>query len=408
MWSAAHFRRLGLIGGSLVLAVGAWVLWTSADPHGMPAAVAGILAVLLTVGGGVCSRSYKDHIGGAVLGGCAVPYAFLAGLGRAAASSQTAGLGRSHFLVACAAVLVVAVIGGVVQEEHDEVYLAAGIAGDDRRAGRGGRPGRRTPTRSSSRPGPAPWPIAAIGFLPGLAMRLVRFPMPELIDGAPQVGPGGQQQRATLPPGNDEPVDTEAIGRRTRRGHELLTGLVAACALVTVVWRVRCSRSPRCTAAAAPGRMAWPASSAWCSSPGPGCCGAPRRSAALIGGGVIAETMRCWSARPCSCPRRPSRPGTSPWCWPVGLLLLLVGFALPGRALSPRWARTRRPARRAAAGLGHPGAAGRARRLQHGAVGRSLTARPRSIAAHGGPSDLTVRAGPVALVDCRRGFETAA
>lgn len=338
MWSGVHFRRLGLVGGALVLAIGAWVLWSSDDPHGMPAAVAGILAVLLTVSGGIASRSYKDHIGGAVLGGCAVPYAFLAGLG-VLPLSATAGLGRSHFIVACAAVLVVAVVGGVVQDEHDEVYVAAGIAAAiGAIAAAVGLATHASPVKVAAGAGTVA--IAAIGFLPGLSMRLVRFPMPVLIDGAPQVGANGQQQssRAQLPAGNDDPVDTEAIGRRTRRGHELLTGLVAACALVAALGALVLAFS-----APNGGESAWNLSMA-------GILGLVlisrarllRRTAqvtALIGGGVIAEAFVLVGAA-----RHVSVTAQQTWYFAVvlavGLILLLVGFALPGRTLSPRWARS--------------------------------------------------------------------
>lgn len=336
MWSATHFRRLGLIGGALVLAVGAWVMWTSGDPHGMPAAVAGILAVLLTIAGGICSRSYKDHIGGAVLGGCAVPYAFLAGLG-VLPLAGSAGLGRDHFIVGCAAVLIVAVIGGVVQEEHDEVYVAAGIAATiGALAAAVGVATHASPVKLAAGAGTVA--IAAIGFLPGLSMRLVRFPMPVLIDGAPQVGAGGQQQRAQLPAGNDEPVDTEAIGRRTRRSHELLTGLVAACALVTLVGSFVLAFS-----APHSGTGAWDLAMA-------GIFGLVLASrarllrrtpqvTALIGAGVLAEAMVLIGAT-----RHVSSTAQQTWYFAVvlavALLLLLVGFGLPGRTLSPRWART--------------------------------------------------------------------
>ena len=335
MWSAIHFRRLGLIGGALVLAIGAWVLWQAQNPHGMPAAVAGILAVLLTVAGGICSRSYKDHIGGAVLGGCAVPYAFLAGLG-VLPITESEQLGRSHFIVACAAVLIVAVIGGVIQEEHDEVFVAAGVAATiGALAGAVGLGTHASPVKLAAGAGTVA--IAAIGFLPGMSMRLVRFPMPALIDGAPQVGIG-QQQRAQLPAGNDEPVDTEAIARRTRRTHELLTGLVAACSLVAAL-------SAFVLAFSAPhtGYGAWELS-----------MGAIlglvlisrsrllRRTpqvTALIGGGLLAEAFVLIGAT-----RHLSPSAQQSWYFALvfgaALLLLVVGFVLPGRTLSPRWART--------------------------------------------------------------------
>ena len=336
MWSGVHFRRLGLVAGALVLAIGAWVLWSAQDPHGMPAAVAGILAVLLTIAGGICSRSYKDHVGGAVLGGCAVPYAFLAGLG-VLPLSQTAGLGRSHFIVACAAVLIVAVIGGVIQEEHDEVYVAAGIAATiGALAAAVGLATHASPVKLAAGAGTVA--IAAIGFLPGMSMRLVRFPMPALIDGAPQVGDAGQDRRAQLPAGNDDPVDTAAIGRRTRRGHELLTGLVAACSLVATL-------SAPVLAFSAPhtGNGAWELAMA-------GILGLVlisrsrllRRTpqvTALIGGGVLAEAFELVGTN-----RHLSATAQQTWYFAVvlaaALILLLVGFGLPGRTLSPRWART--------------------------------------------------------------------
>jgi len=335
MWTGVHFRRLGLIGGALVLAIGAWVLWNARDPHGMPAVVAGILAVLLTIAGGICSRSYKDHIGGAVLGGCAVPYAFLAGLG-VLPLSATAGLGRSHFIVGCAAVLIVAVIGGVIQEEHDEVYVAGGIAATlGALAAAVGLATHASPVKLAAGAGTVA--IAAIGFLPGMAMRLVRFPMPALIDGAPQVGIG-QQPRAQLPAGNDEPVDTDAIARRTRRSHELLTGLVGACSLVATL-------SAFVLAFSAPhtGYGAWELAMG-------GILGLVlisrarllRRTpqvTALIGGGVIAEGFVLVGAT-----RHLSNSAQQTWYFAVvlavALILLVVGFGLPGRTLSPRWART--------------------------------------------------------------------
>ncbi len=282
MWSGVHFRRLGLIGGSLVLAVGAWVLWSADDPHGMPAAVAGILAVLLTIAGGVSSRSYKDHIGGAVLGGCAVPYAFLAGLGVLPLSAN-AGLGRSHFIVACAAVLVVAVIGGVIQEEHDEVYVAAGIAatvGADRR-GRGHQGTHASPVKLAmpaprrhrghrrDRPTCPAWPCASS------ASRCPRWPTAPRRSARTVARSSG---RPSCRPATTSRWTPPASRAARCAAMNMLTGLVAA-----YVRRGRCARRPGArlpaprTAAMAPGTCPWRASSASCSSPAPGCCAAPRR-----------------------------------------------------------------------------------------------------------------------------------
>jgi type VII secretion integral membrane protein EccD len=334
MWGAAHFRQIGLSAGAVLLALGAWVLWTSADPHGMPAFVAGVMALLLTVFGGLRSRVYGDHVGGAVLGGAAVPYAFLAGLG-VLPIDVGAGLGRSHFIVGCSAVLVVAVIGVILQEEHDEAYLAASIAAAAGAvAGAVGLATGADPAKLAAGAGTVA--IAAIGFLPGLALRAVRFPMPQLVDGAPQVS--GTAQKAALPAGNDDPVDTAGIDRRARRSHELLTGLTAACALTVLL-----SAFVLAFAGDASSGGAW-----------------AQGMAAILGLAALSRARLF---------RRSGQVGVLVWggmgtivvllvgaavhvslfarqTWffgavlAAGLMLIAVAFALPNRSLSPRWART--------------------------------------------------------------------
>jgi type VII secretion integral membrane protein EccD len=334
MWSSVDFRRIGLAGGAAFLAVGAWVLWTSDDPHGMPAFVAGLMGLLLTLGGGVRSRIYGDHVGGAVLGGSAIPYAFLGGLGILPLSAG-AGLGRSHFVVGCSTALVVAVIGVILQDEHDEPYIAAAIAaGTGAIAGAVGLATAAEPAKLAAGAGTVA--IAAIGFLPGLALRAVRFPMPLLVDGAPQVS--GTAQKATLPAGNDDPVDTDAIDRRARRSHELLTGLTAACSVIVVL-----SATVLAFSTTAHNGGPW-----------------AQAMAAILGLAVLSRARLF---------RRASQVGTLVWggsgtiavllvgvslhisasarqTWffgialAAGLALMAVAFALPNRTLSPRWART--------------------------------------------------------------------
>jgi type VII secretion integral membrane protein EccD len=334
MWGGTHFRRVGLATGAVLLALGAWVLWTSGDPHGMPAFVAGLMALLLTFGGGIRSRVYEDHIGGAVLGGCAVPYAFLAGIGILPIDAG-AGLGRSHFIVGCCAVLVISAIGAIVQDEHDEPYLAAALAAAAGAiAGAVGLATSADPAKLAAGAGTVA--LAAIGFLPGLSLRIMRFPMPQLVDGAPQVTSGAQ--KASLPAGNDDPVDTAEIERRTQRGHELLTGLTAACMLTILlsslilafstdgrsggVW-AQClggvlglaalSRARLFRRAGQVGTLVWG--------------GVATVAALFVGVGIhVSITAR------------------QTWFFgavlAAGLIMLAVGLALPNRSLSPRWART--------------------------------------------------------------------
>ena len=334
IWGAAHFRLVGLIGAPVLLVLGAWVLWSARDPHGLPAAVAGVMALLLTVGGGVRSRIYRDHLGGAVLGGCAVPYAFLAGLG-VLPLSATAGLGRSHFIVGCSTVLVVAVLGALLQEERGEPYLAAAIAAMvGALAGAVGLATHADPAKLAAGAGTVA--IAAIGFLPGLAMRTVRFPMPQLVDGAPQIGAGAG--RAGLPAGNDDPVDLEEITRRARHSHEVLTGLIGACALTVFL-------SAIVLAFASPIRSggAWAVAMA-------GVLGLAsvsrarlfRRSAqvaTLFLGGVAVEAAVLFGAA-----GQVPLQARQTWYFAIilaaALVLVLVAFMLPNRTMSPRSAST--------------------------------------------------------------------
>lgn len=334
VWGAAHVRLIGLTGGAVLLALGAWVLWTGHDPHGMPAFVAGIMALLLVFGGGVRSRVYADHVGGCVLGAAAIPYAFLAGLGVLPISAG-AGLGRSHFIVGCSAALIVAVLGAILQDQHDEPYLAAAIA-----AGAGaiaGAVGLATGAQAARlAAGTGTVAIAFIGFLPGLALRAVRFPMPQLVDGAPQVS--GSAQKATLPPGNDDPVDTDAIDSRARRSHELLTGLTSASALTVVLSAVVLAFST-------PAHGGGPWAQALAAILGLAALSRARlfrRSAqvgTLVWGGALTIAVLLVGAA-----LQVSDSARQTWFFGVvlaaGLILVAAAFAMPNRSLTPRWART--------------------------------------------------------------------
>jgi type VII secretion integral membrane protein EccD len=334
MWGGAHYRRVGLVGGVLMAALGAWALWIAADPHGMPAVIAGIVAAALTLAGGLRSHIYGDHVGGAVLGACGVPYAFLAGVGILPVAAD-AGLGRAHFLVGCSTVLVLAVLGAILPDEHDEAYLAAGIA-----AAAGAIAGTVGLATSADAvqlaAGTGTVALAAIGFLPGLAMRAARFPMPLLVDGAPQIS--GSAQQADLPTGDDDPVDVAGIARRTRRSHELLTGLIAACMLTVLLSAVVLAFSTTA-------RGGGPWAVALTGVLGLAAVSRARlfRRADQVGilfcGGVAVEAvLLAGSSTQVTAAARQS------WFFGIvlaaGLILIAVAFGVPDRSLSPRWART--------------------------------------------------------------------
>ena len=335
MWGGANFRQVGLAVGAVLLGVGAYVLFNPAQMHGTPAAVAGVFAVVLAVAGGARSRIYADHIGGAVLAAIAIVYGFLAGLGIPQITASS-GLGRAHFTAGCCVALVVGVIGTILLEKHGEACLAGTLAAAAGAVAGGIGLAVDAPAAKLAA-GAGTVAIAAIGFLPGLALRFVRFPMPQLIDGAPQVG-GQGAQRAGLPAGSDDPVDVGDIERRSARGHELLTGLTGACALTVLLSAVTLSFSTKARDGG-PWAIGMAAVLALALFSRARLFRRAGQVGTLFWGGGLAGAVVLIGAS-----THVAESSRSTWYFGVvlltGLIMLGVGMALPDRTLTPRWART--------------------------------------------------------------------
>lgn len=343
MWGGANFRQVGLAIGAVMLGVGAYVLYNPDDPlelHGTTAAVATIFGLVLAVAGGLRSRIYKDHIGGAVLTAIGVIYGFIGGLGIPPITpnpvTRSSGLGLTHFTVGCCVAVVVGLIGTILLERHDEACLAGTLtAAAGAIAGGIGIAVEAPPAKIAAGLGTVA--IAAIGFLPGFALRFVRFPMPQLIDGSPQVGNQGSR-RAGLPAGSDDPVDVGEIERRAARGHELLTGLIGACALTVLLSSVTLAFStknrdggPWAIGMAAVLALALFSRARLFRRAG-------QVGTLFWGGGLTAAVVLIGAST------HVSATAHSTWYFGVvlltGLIMLAVGMALPERTLTPRWART--------------------------------------------------------------------
>ncbi len=228
LWSDALMRGAGLFGGSVLLVLLAFVLWTAEprhDMHGLPGILAGVTAVLLLALAAVRARVYDDRGSAVALGIGALANAAVAGSGLLSLADGQ-GIGKLQFLLACAAVLVGAVILTAVAPSGDGPFVAFVLASAvGMLVGFAAILTNLTPAETAAVC--APFAVGALAFLPGLSTRFARLPIGFE---PPRTSLGGYGSD-TEPQG---PVDAARIAAQARRGHELLVGLVGGCALVAV------------------------------------------------------------------------------------------------------------------------------------------------------------------------------
>ncbi len=228
LWNDRLMRGAGLFGGSVLLVLLAFVLWT-ADPrhdmHGLPGVLAAVSGVLLLALAGVRARMYDDRGSSVALGIGSLANAAVAGAGLLPLG-EGQGVGKLQFLLACAAVLVASVILMVVAPGGDGPFVACVFAATV----------GLSVTFTAITTGMdaveiaavcAPLSVGVLAFLPGLSTRFARIP----IGFEPPPTTAGGYGADPSPQGHG-PVDAERIADQARRGHELLIGLVGGCALV--------------------------------------------------------------------------------------------------------------------------------------------------------------------------------
>lgn len=230
LWTDSAMRGAGLFGGSVLLVLLAFVLWT-ADPrhdmHGLPGILAAVAGLLLLALAGVRARVYDDRGSSVALGIGSMANAAVAGAGLLPPADGQ-GIGKLQFLLACAAVLIASVILMIVAPGGDGPFVAfvfaatIGVLVTFAAIMTGMKPAETAAVC-------APLSVGALAFLPGLSTRFARLPI-GFEPPRTTVGDYGSDPTPT-PAG---PVDAERIAAHARRGHELLVGLVGGCALVAV------------------------------------------------------------------------------------------------------------------------------------------------------------------------------
>ncbi|WP_433545389.1 type VII secretion integral membrane protein EccD [Streptomyces sp. CA-294286] len=276
LWGDQLTRTTGLFAGAALLVLLAFILWDAPGhgTHGLPGALAAVAAVLLLALAAVRTRVYDDQGSAVSLGLAALAHAAVAGAALVPAAPGTE-TGQLRLLLACAAVLLSSVLLLIASRRGDTATTAsrsthhgplnpADPVHSPRHSVRGTPLPTSTPTDASfvattvasatglllaflatvadltpSRAAAlcAPLVAGALAFLPGLSARFARLP----VGFAPPPTPAADGYAADPDPDLDagesrrDPVDPVRIAARTRRGHELLTGLIGGCALVAVV-----------------------------------------------------------------------------------------------------------------------------------------------------------------------------
>ena len=124
-WGNAATRRCGLAVFSALLGAGLVVLALSGPPWPMPALVALGLATALAIAGTLLARALADASAGAVVAGCALPYAFAGGAMLAAPDGMGVNrLGASSLLLGSAALLVFSAIGYTAVAAVQRLFMA--------------------------------------------------------------------------------------------------------------------------------------------------------------------------------------------------------------------------------------------------------------------------------------------
>jgi type VII secretion integral membrane protein EccD len=234
IWTPASTRTATLAGSVVLLSLGLLAV-LAAGPVWGGAAYFGLgVGLLLALAGSMASRAYGDARAGAVLGGCALPYAFAGGAAlvatgagaRVGALALLPWIGGPELLAGSMALLLVAALGGVGVAASFRVF-AAGIM-----VGLFGALAALVSLVTSAA-GAAAVLLSAlvcgIGALPLLAIRFGKMPTPPVTlptgAEAEQGFTGAQATGATLDAARERP-DRARVFAAVSRTEELLTGML--------------------------------------------------------------------------------------------------------------------------------------------------------------------------------------
>lgn len=331
-WSDGMMRPAGLTSGAVLVAAGCRVLW-EADPvrhdmHGLPGVVAAVTGAGLAALAAVRARLHGDRAAAVALGLAALPHLLIAGSGLVPPAAGH-GAGRLQLLAGCVTVLLTSAALVAVLPAGDAPFVACAVLAAAGTLAAYGAVTADVPPRDAAAVESVA-SVCLIGFLPGWSARAARLP----IGFGEPAAPGGDHRTAgrTARPA----LGHEAVAARARRGHELLLGLVGGCAatLVGASAVLGCSRSvPAQLLALATGLAALLRARLF------------RRTAqvgALLAAGVLALALPVLGLAPAA----PYGGGDDlRVLWLPGAVaavagvLIAIGLTVPGRGVSPFWAR---------------------------------------------------------------------
>ncbi len=232
VWTPASTRTATLLSGALLLGLGL-VAVLSAGPAWNGAAYVGLgVGLLLALCGVTASRAYGDARAGAVLGACAMPYAFAGGAvlvasgaaDRVGVFAPLPWVGGPELLSGSVALLLVAALGGIGVSASLRLFTAGATVG---------LLGALTSLVSmlTTAAGAAAVLVSVlvcgIGMLPLLAIRFGKMPTPPvtLPTGSEADGFTGAQPGASLDAARERP-DRATVFAAVSRTEELLAGML--------------------------------------------------------------------------------------------------------------------------------------------------------------------------------------
>ncbi|MGN2641580.1 type VII secretion integral membrane protein EccD [Nocardia takedensis] len=225
-WTPRTARITGSVLAAITMLVGCAGLLLSPGevPGWVGGSIAIAVAVLLVVAGMVLSRMYGDTATALVLGGCALPPAFAAGM-----LFVPDDYGWAHLLLASVLLGATAVLAWRVTGVGLALFIGAGTASIYAVPAALVGLLSEQPTKAIGAFGAA-LGLAGLSLSPRMSMLLAKLPLP------PVPSPG-----TPIDPTEDDPDDhralptMEALRVKSERARMYLAGLVAATTLVTVV-----------------------------------------------------------------------------------------------------------------------------------------------------------------------------
>ncbi|GAA2086259.1 type VII secretion integral membrane protein EccD [Actinomadura alba] len=225
-WRVEWTRNYGLGVAGAAAAIAAVVVLLSGPSWILPAVAAGVLSLLALIAAIGISRASGDTQAGVVLGFCALPHAFLAGLLAPARDTSLTELGAVHALSGFAVVVLVATIAAVGISDGLPVFLGGVFAALMGAIGAGVAVIFDGVSASGVAAVTVTVTSALMPLTPTIAFRLARVTLPPVPESAEDL------RRDTMM------VDGQQVLRRTAHAARFVTGIVLGLGMVGFIAQV--------------------------------------------------------------------------------------------------------------------------------------------------------------------------